>query len=284
MNSNVFVIAEIGINHNGDLNIAKKLIEKSKHAGANAVKFQKRDINVVYSKEELDKPRESPFGLTTRDQKLGLEFNSQQYDEIDSFCKKINIEWFASAWDLNSLNFLKKYNSNYNKIASAMIVDHDLLVEVAKEQKYTFISTGMSTYEIIDYAVKIFNYYDCPFELMHCVSQYPFESEYASLNLIKKLKERYNCKIGYSGHEKSGLSITYGAVALGATSIERHVTLDRSMYGSDQAASMTVAGFEEMVGGIRNLEKALNGEKDKKILEIEMPLIKKLRSHIKSKN
>ena len=284
MNSNVFIIAEIGINHNGDLNIAKKLIEKSKHAGANAVKFQKRDINVVYSKEELDKPRESPFGLTTRDQKSGLEFNSQQYDEIDSFCKKINIEWFASAWDLNSLNFLKKYNSNYNKIASAMIVDHDLLVEVAKEQKYTFISTGMSTYEIIDYAVKIFNYYDCPFELMHCVSQYPFESEYASLNLIKKLKERYNRKIGYSGHEKSGLSITYGAVALGATSIERHVTLDRSMYGSDQAASMTVAGFEEMVGGIRNLEKALNGEKDKKILEIEIPLIKKLRSHIKSKN
>ena len=284
MNSNVFVIAEIGINHNGDLNIAKKLIEKSKHAGANAVKFQKRDINVVYSKEELDKPRESPFGLTTRDQKLGLEFNSQQYDEIDSFCKKINIEWFASAWDLNSLNFLKKYNSNYNKIASAMIVDHDLLVEVAKEQKYTFISTGMSTYEIIDYAVKIFNYYDCPFELMHCVSHYPFESEYASLNLIKKLKERYNCKVGYSGHEISGLSITYGAVALGATSIERHVTLDRSMYGSDQAASMTVAGFVEMVGGIRNLEKALNGEKDKKILEIEIPLIKKLRSHIKSKN
>ena len=284
MKNNIFIIAEIGINHNGDLNLAKKLIEKSKQAGADAVKFQKRNINIVYSQEELDKPRESPFGLTTRDQKLGLEFNVSEYDEIDSFCKKKNIEWFASAWDLDSLKFLKKYNLNYNKIASAMIVDHDLLKEVAKEQKYTFISTGMSTYKMIDYAVKIFKDYNCPFELMHCVSQYPFESEFASLNLIKNLQERYNCKVGYSGHEKSGLAITYGAVALGATSIERHITLDRSMYGSDQPASMTVAGFEEMVGGIRNLEKALNGEKNKKILDIEIPLIQKLRSHIKSKN
>ena len=284
MKKNVFIIAEIGINHNGDLNLAKKLIQRSKHAGADAVKFQKRDVNIVYSKEELDKHRESPFGLTTRDQKLGLEFDISEYDEIDFFCKKTNIEWFASAWDLNSLKFLKKYNLNYNKIASAMIVDHDLMKEVAKEQKYTFISTGMSTYEMIDDAVKIFKDYNCPFELMHCVSQYPFESEFASLNLIKNLRERYNCNVGYSGHEKSGLAITYGAVALGATSIERHITLDRSMYGSDQPASMTVAGFEEMVGGIRNLEKALNGEKEKKILDIEIPLIQKLRSHIKSKN
>jgi N-acetylneuraminate synthase len=284
MKKNVFIIAEIGINHNGDLNLAKKLIERSKHAGADAVKFQKRDINIVYSKEELDKPRESPFGLTTRDQKLGIEFDIPEYDEIDFFCKKTNIEWFASAWDLNSLKFLKKYNLNYNKIASAMIVDHDLMKEVAKEKKYTFISTGMSTYEMIDDAIKIFKDYNCPFELMHCVSQYPFESEFASLNLIKNLRERYNCNVGYSGHEKSGLAITYGAVALGATSIERHITLDRSMYGSDQPASMTVAGFEEMVGGIRNLEKALNGEKNKKILDIEIPLIQKLRSHIKSKN
>jgi N-acetylneuraminate synthase len=284
MKKNVFIIAEIGINHNGDLNLAKKLIQRSKHAGADAVKFQKRDVNIVYSKEELDKQRESPFGLTTRDQKLGLEFDISEYDEIDFFCKKTNIEWFASAWDLNSLKFLKKYNLNYNKIASAMIVDHDLMKEVAKEQKYTFISTGMSTYEMIDDAVKIFKDYNCPFELMHCVSQYPFESEFASLNLIKNLRERYNCNVGYSGHEKSGLAITYGAVALGATSIERHITLDRSMYGSDQPASMTVAGFEEMVGGIRNLEKALNGEKEKKILDIEIPLIQKLRSHIKSKN
>jgi N-acetylneuraminate synthase len=185
MKNNIFIIAEIGINHNGDLNLAKKLIEKSKQAGADAVKFQKRNINIVYSQEELDKPRESPFGLTTRDQKLGLEFNVSEYDEIDSFCKKKNIEWFASAWDLDSLKFLKKYNLNYNKIASAMIVDHDLLKEVAKEQKYTFISTGMSTYKMIDYAVKIFKDYNCPFELMHCVSQYPFESEFASLNLKK---------------------------------------------------------------------------------------------------
>ena len=284
MTKNIFIIAEIGINHNGDLNLAKKLIERSKHAGADAVKFQKRDINIVYSKEELDKPRESPFGKTTRDQKLGLEFSTTEYDEINTFCKKINIEWFASAWDLNSFKFLKKYNLNYNKIASAMIVDLDLLKEVAKEKKHTFISTGMSSYKMIDDAVKIFKDYSCPFELMHCVSQYPFESEFASLNLINRLKERYNCNIGYSGHEKSGLAVTYGAVALGATSIERHITLDRTMYGSDQAASLTVAGFEEMVGGIRTLEKALNGEKDKKILDIEIPVVEKLRSHIKNKN
>jgi N-acetylneuraminate synthase len=284
MTKNIFIIAEIGINHNGDLNLAKKLIERSKHAGADAVKFQKRDINIVYSKEELDKPRESPFGKTTRDQKLGLEFSTTEYDEINTFCKKINIEWFASAWDLNSFKFLKKYNLNYNKIASAMIVDLDLLKEVAKEKKHTFISTGMSSYKMIDDAVKIFRDYSCPFELMHCVSQYPFEAEFASLNLINRLKERYNCNIGYSGHEKSGLAVTYGAVALGATSIERHITLDRTMYGSDQAASLTVAGFEEMVGGIRTLEKALNGEKDKKILDIEIPVVEKLRSHIKNKN
>ena len=159
MKKNVFIIAEIGINHNGDLNLAKKLIERSKHAGADAVKFQKRDINIVYSKEELDKPRESPFGKTTRDQKLGLEFSTTEYDEINTFCKKINIEWFASAWDLNSFKFLKKYNLNYNKIASAMIVDLDLLKEVAKEKKHTFISTGMSSYKMIDDAVKIFKDY-----------------------------------------------------------------------------------------------------------------------------
>ena len=283
MKKNIFIIAEIGINHNGDLNLAKKLIERSKHAGADAVKFQKRDINIVYSKEELDKPRESPFGKTTRDQKLGLEFSTTEYDEINTFCKKINIEWFVSAWDLNSFKFLKKYNLNYNKIASAMIVDLDLLEEVAKEKKHTFISTGMSSYKMIEDAVKIFKNHNCPFELMHCVSQYPFDAEFASLNLIKDLRQRYNCNIGYSGHEKSGLAITYGAVALGATSIERHITLDRTMYGSDQAASLTIAGFEEMVGGIRTLEKALNGEKDKKILDIEIPVVQKLRSHIKIK-
>ena len=215
----IFVIAEIGINHNGDLKIAKKIIDGAKNAGADAVKFQKRNINLVYSKNELDKPRESPFGKTTRDQKNGLEFNEEDYNEIDKYCKSIGIDWFASAWDLDSSNFLKKYNSKYNKIASAMIVDNDLLTDVAKQKKYTFISTGMSSYKEIDNAVNIFKNHKCPFELMHCVSKYPFEAQYASLNLINELKKKYSCKVGYSGHEKSGLAISYAAAALGATSI-----------------------------------------------------------------
>ena len=276
----IFVIAEIGINHNGDLKIAKKIIDGAKNAGADAVKFQKRNINLVYSKNELDKPRESPFGKTTRDQKNGLEFNEEDYNEIDKYCKSIGIDWFASAWDLDSSNFLKKYNSKYNKIASAMIVDNDLLIDVAKQKKYTFISTGMSSYKEIDNAVNIFKNHKCPFELMHCVSKYPFEAQYASLNLINELK-KYSCKVGYSGHEKSGLAISYAAAALGATSIERHITLDRTMYGSDQAASMTLRGFEELVGGIRIIELAINGSKEKNVLEIEKPVMEKLRAHIK---
>lgn len=281
MKKKTFIIAEIGINHNGDLNLAKKLIEKSKIAGADAVKFQKRTIEIVYSKEELDKERESPFGKTNREQKLGLEFGEKEYDEIDKFCKNQNIYWFASAWDSNSLKFLKKYNLKYNKIASAMIVDLNLLREVAKEKKYTFISTGMSSFREIDDAVKIFRKENCPFELMHCISQYPFEAQYANLNLIDILRKKYKCDVGYSGHEKSGLAISYAAVALGATSIERHITLDRSLYGSDQAASMTVLGFEEMVGGIRTIELSFGQDKEKKILDIEIPVMKKLRAHIK---
>ena len=277
----IFVIAEIGINHNGDLKIAKKIIDGAKNAGADAVKFQKRNINLVYSKNELEKPRESPFGKTTRDQKNGLEFNEEDYNEIDKYCKSIGIDWFASAWDLDSSNFLKKYNSKYNKIASAMIVDNDLLTDVAKQKKYTFISTGMSSYNEIDNAVNIFKNHKCPFELMHCVSKYPFEAQYASLNLINELKKKYSCKVGYSGHEKSGLAISYAAAALGATSIERHITLDRTMYGSDQAASMTLRGFEELVGGIRIIELAINGSKEKNVLEIEKPVMEKLRAHIK---
>ena len=283
MSHKTFIISEIGINHNGDLNLAKELIKQSKVSGADAVKFQKRDINLVYSKKELDKERQSPFGSTNRDQKLGLEFEKKEYDEIDDFCKKLNIEWFASAWDLNSQEFLKQYDCKYNKIASAMIIDEQLLKVVAKEKKYTFISTGMSSYKEIDKAVEIFNEENCKYELMHCVSQYPFDSKYASLNLISEMKKRYSCNIGYSGHEKSGLAISYAAIALGATSLERHITLDRTMYGSDQAASLTIPTFAELIGGIRSLEKALNGEKNKEILEIELPVAAKLRSHIHKK-
>tara|TARA_B100000700_G_C14943322_1_gene807875 strand:+ start:157 stop:996 length:840 start_codon:yes stop_codon:yes gene_type:complete len=277
----VFIIAEIGINHNGSLDLAKKMIDRSKESGADAIKFQKRDINLVYSKEILSQKRESPWGTTQRDQKEGLEFGQKEYEEIDKYCKLKKIEWFASAWDLNSLKFLTQFNFKYNKIASAMIVDKNFLKEVAKQKKYTFISTGMSTIENIDDAVKIFKENNCKFELMHCVSAYPFDDDRANLNLIKVLKNKYGCKIGYSGHEKSGLAVSIAAVALGATSLERHVTLDRTMYGSDQAASLTFNSFKNLVVTIRKIEKAIDGQKEKDILDIEVSVAKKLRAHIK---
>ena len=277
----VFVIAEIGINHNGDINLAKKMIDNSVNAGADAVKFQKRDINVVYTKEFLESHRESPWGKKQRDQKLGLEFNADQYKIIDEYCKNKKIEWFASAWDLNSLQFLSKFDLKFNKVASAMIVDTKLLEAIAKQGKYTFISTGMCSFIEIDNAIKIFKKHNCEYELMQCVSAYPFDDSLANLNMIKKMRDKYNCKVGYSGHEKSGLAISVAAVALGATSIERHITLDRTMYGSDQAASLTPDGFKNLVTSIRKVEKAITGDEDKKILKIEEGVAKKLREHIK---
>ncbi|MAH97782.1 MAG: N-acetylneuraminate synthase [Euryarchaeota archaeon] len=277
----VFIIAEIGINHNGNINLAKKMIDSSLDAGADAVKFQKRDVETVYSKEILDSPRESPWGKTQREQKFGLEFDKNDYQIIDEYCKEKKIQWFASAWDLKSLLFLSNYKLKYNKIASAMIVDEKFLRAVAKQKKYTFISTGMSTYDHIDKAVKIFKDNNCEFELMQCVSAYPFDDSLANLNLIKEMKKRYNCKVGYSGHEKGGLAISVAAVALGATSIERHITLDRTLYGSDQAASLTQEGFKNLVKAIRKVEKAVNGSNTKEILDIEKDVAKKLRLHIK---
>jgi N-acetylneuraminate synthase len=219
-----YLIAEIGINHNGDVNIAKKLINLAKETGFDAVKFQKRDIEIVYSKEQLDTPRESPWGETTREQKYGLEFEKQEYDQIDKYCKEINIEWFASAWDLNSLNFLENYNLKYNKIASAMIVDKNFLNEVANKKKHTFISTGMSSKNDIDYAVKIFRDNNCSFELMHCVSVYPMDNKMANMSTILELKKIYNCDVGYSGHE-NGAVLSASSVLLGISSLERHITI-----------------------------------------------------------
>ena len=252
---NTFIISELGINHNGDINIAKQLIDASKDCGADAVKFQKRDIEIVYSKEQLQKYRQSPFGTTEREQKEGLEFGEKEYDEINDYCKKKNIIWFSSAWDINSLKFLDKYKLEYNKIASAMITDVNFLNEVASRKKHTFISTGMSDFNMIDTAVNIFKKHDCPFELMHCISAYPFDGEIANLNMIKILRDRYTCNVGYSGHEKGGKLVSLAAISLGSTSLERHLTLDRTMYGSDQAASITPAGFKSLISDVRILEK-----------------------------
>jgi len=274
----VFIIAEIGINHNGSLDICKQLIDEAVDSGANAVKFQKRTIDLVYTKEFLDSYRESPWGSTQREQKNGLEFNKSDYDQIDSYCKQKGIHWFASAWDVESQNFLKQFDCNYNKIASAMIVDQNLLKLVAAEGKHTFISTGMTTYEDIDNAVNIFEKSNCPFELMHTVSTYPMKDEHANLKLINTLKERYNCNVGYSGHEV-GLAVSYAAAAFGISSLERHLTLDRSMYGSDQSASIEPSGFKNLVGAVRKIEKAI-GDGVKRTLEEESHIAKNLRQHI----
>ena len=274
----IFIIAEIGINHNGDVEIAKQLIDVAKMAGADAVKFQKRTIDLIYTKEMLDSPRESPWGTTQRDQKEGLEFGLDEYKEIDAYCYGKKIEWFASAWDIESQKVLRQFNCKYNKIASAMIICQDLLKEVALEKKHTFISTGMTEVVQIDRAVEIFKKVDCPFELMHCVSTYPMNDEDANLNRIKTLRNRYQCNVGYSGHE-IGLAVSYAAAALGITSLERHITLDRAMYGSDQAASVEPAGFLQLVGAVRKIEKAM-GNGNMTMNNKEIPIAKKLRAHI----
>jgi N-acetylneuraminate synthase len=275
----IFVIAEIGINHNGDLDIAKSLIKSAKEAGCDAVKFQKRAIDIVYTKEFLETLRESPWGKTQRAQKEGLEFGLEQYQEIDRYCKEVRIEWFASAWDLESQKFLRQFNCKYNKIASAMIVYESLLKEIASEKKHTFISTGMSSIQHIDRAVDIFRKAGCPFELMHCVSTYPMNDEDANLNRIKTLRDRYKCNVGYSGHEVGGLAISCAAAALGITSLERHITLDRAMYGSDQSSSLEIAGLKMLVGAVRKIDKAM-GDGEIPLQPKEVPIAKKLRAHV----
>jgi len=274
----IFIVAEIGINHNGDMAICKKLIDMAVLTGCNAVKFQKRDIDLVYTQDFLDSPRESPWGTTQREQKAGIEFGLEEYREIDRYCKEKGIDWFASAWDLNSQQFLQQFDCKFNKVASAMIVYHELLEMIAEEGKYTFISTGMSTYDDIQKAIDIFRNANCPFELMHTVSTYPMKSEDANLNVIHTLREKYQCNVGYSGHE-SGLAVSYAAAALGITSLERHITLDRSMYGSDQSASVELIGMHMLTGAVRKIEKAM-GDGEKRIIEAEIPIAKKLREHL----
>ena len=271
-----FIIAEIGINHNGNIDIVKKLIKGAKEAGADAVKFQKRTIDLVYTKAELNKYRESPWGKSNREQKEGLEFGQTEYNIINAYCKMLEIEWFASAWDLESQKFLKQFDLKYNKVASAMLTDYELLTMIAKEKKYTFISTGMSTIEEIETAVQIFIDNGCPYELMHCNSQYPMGDEVANLNCIKTLSNEFNCKVGYSGHEE-GLIPSVIAAALGATSIERHITLNRTMYGSDQASSIEISGFRKLVHYIRNSAEVVMGDGVKRVTEAEEKVKAKLR-------
>jgi N-acetylneuraminate synthase len=274
------LIAEIGINHNGDIEIAKQLIKISKENGFDAVKFQKRDIDLVYSNEILDSLRDSPWGSTTRDQKNGLEFSKKEYDIIDEYCKELKIKWFASAWDLNSLKFLDQYDLEFHKVASAMIVDKNFLSELAKRNKHTFISTGMSSKNDIDSAVDIFRKHKCSFELMHCVSTYPMKVEDANLSTIQEIKNVYNCDVGYSGHE-NGVVVSVAALQFGITSLERHITIDRTMYGSDQAASLEPSGMIHLTESISKYLLAIGKPSLGKIIDEEIPIAKKLRAHIK---
>lgn len=275
---NIFFIAEIGINHNGDINIAKKLIKSAKECGCDAVKFQKRDINTVYTQEYLNSYRKSPWGELQRDQKEGLELSYENYYEIDEYCKKLDIKWFASAWDIKSQIFLKQFNCPFNKIASAMNVHLELMEVVAMEGKHTFISTGMSTYEDINLALNIFKKHECPFELMHTVSTYPMNPKDANLNVINSLKKRYGCNVGYSGHEEN-LEISLAVASMGVSSIERHLTLDKNMYGSDQSASIEPDLMKKLVLGVRKIEEYM-GDGEKRILDEEVLIAQKLRQHI----
>jgi N-acetylneuraminate synthase len=275
----LYLIAEIGINHNGSMEIAKKLIIAAADAGFDAVKFQKRTIDKVYTKEFLDSPRESSWGTTQRDQKMGLEFDADEYKEIDRFCKELNIAWSASAWDVDAQKFIRNFNVPFNKVASAMLGHKPLLREIASEQKRTFISTGMAQLEEIDEVVNLFQKLNCPFELMHCNSTYPMKQEDANLLCIPMLMNRYNCKVGYSGHETSLLKVCSAAVVLGATSLERHITLDRAMYGSDQAASIEVSSLRDFVSTIRKIP-LLMGSGKKEITPEELAVRKKLRVEV----
>jgi N-acetylneuraminate synthase len=273
---NLFLIAEIGINHNGDMAIAKKLIDAAADAGFDAVKFQKRTIDLVYTKEFLDSPRESQWGTTQRAQKEGLEFSFDQYKEIDAYCKSKNIQWSASAWDIKAQEFMQQFNCSFNKVASAMLGHLPLLKLIASEKRKTFISTGMATLEELDQVVAIFKAAECPFELMQCTSPDPMKDEDANLLCIPMLRNRYGVSVGYSGHESSLIKVCTAAVALGATSLERHITLDRAMYGSDQAASIETNSLRNFVETVRAVPSIL-GNGEKVMSESELQTREKLR-------
>lgn len=275
----IYLVGELGINANGSEELAKLMIKAAKEAGFDAVKFQKRTIDKVYSKDFLDSPRESPWGTTQRHQKQGLEFSRLQYEEIDRFCKEIGIDWSASAWDEESQDFIAGFNPAFNKVASPMLGHMPLLRKIAKERKRTFISTGMSELKEIDRVVDLFLAAGCPFELMHCNSTYPMKDEDANLLCIPMLAERYGCKVGYSGHETSLIKVCVAAAALGATSIERHITLDRAMYGSDQAASIETHHLKDFVESVRAVPLIL-GNGIKTVQETEKPARAKLRLEV----
>lgn len=268
-----YVVAEIGINHNGDLGVARRLIGAAARSGCDAVKFQKRTLDVVYGKEELARPRENPFGPTNGDLKRGLELDADGYRFIANECTKQDIVWFASCWDEASVDFIEQFEPPAYKIASASLTDDALLRHHRKTKRPIILSTGMSTLEQVDHAVEVLGTQDLV--LLHTTSAYPAEDTDLNLRLVPFLKQRYGVPVGYSGHER-GLATSVAAVALGACMVERHITLDRTMWGSDQAASIEPQGLARLVRDIRAVESAL-GDGQKRVTEAELPIQKKLR-------
>lgn len=268
-----FIVAEIGINHNGSIELAERLIRAARDAGCNAVKFQKRTIEVVYSREELDRSRESPFGTTNGDLKKALEFGSEEYRRIDEYCKELDLLWFASCWDIGSVDFIERFNPPCFKIASACLTNDGLLRHHLALGKPLILSTGMSTLDQIQHALAILG--EKNLILLHCTSTYPAHPKELNLRAINTLSKKFSCPVGYSGHEV-GLQTTVAAVVLGACLVERHITLDRAMWGSDQAASVEPQGMARLVRDIRAVEDAL-GDGVKRVMESELPVIKKLR-------
>lgn len=268
-----YIIAEIGINHNGSLDIAKQLIDVAVSSGCDAVKFQKRTVETVYSQDELSRSRENPFGATNGDLKRGLEFSYEEYSDIDRYCKNLGIHWMASSWDEESVDFMDQFDPPCYKIASASLTDDNLLLHHRKCDKPVILSTGMSSLEQIDHAVNVLG--TDQLVLLHCTSTYPANPQELNLRVIETLKGQYPCPIGYSGHETTFLP-TVTAALMGANVVERHLTLDRSMWGSDQAASLEPTAFGRMVKYIRELDVIL-GDGIKKVYDSELPIIEKLR-------
>ena len=272
----VFIIGEIGTNHAGNINIAKKIIDAAVDSGFNAVKFQKKNVEKIYTNKFLDSYLESPWGTTQREMRLYREFSNKQFNEIDKYCKKKKIPWFVSCWDVDSQIEMKKFKLKYNKIASAMLIHEKLLKIVAKEKKYAFVSTGMSEMKDIEKAVKVFRKEKCPFELLHTNSSYPMKNNEANLKLISSLAKKFKCNVGYSGHEKGASFVSTAAVIMGATTIERHITIDRTLYGHDQAASLEPEGMRRLVRDVRMVDEIM-GDGVKRIWKSELPNMEKLR-------
>ena len=268
-----FIIGEIGINHNGDVNLAKKLIKIAHDFGVDAVKFQKRTVDKVYTQHELEMERPNPFGNTNGDLKRGLEFGFDEYKEIDEYCKKLSILWFASCWDMESVDFIEQFNPPCHKIASACLTDDDLILYIKSKGRPILLATGMSTQEQIDHAISLLGQDNLI--LMHCTSTYPSSEAELNLNVIPNYIKRYDCPIGYSGHER-GVFPSVLAASMGACAVERHITTDRTLWGSDHPASLEPDGLRRLVRDIRLLN-TIKGDGKKVVYDSELPIIKKLR-------